>query len=65
MVAERLALPASDHDVPGSNPAEDGSLLYGASLPFKISRPLSRYDLNNVEREVNHQNIIIISALHT
>ena len=31
--------------------------------PFNIILPLSRYDLNNVERDVKHQTVIIIAII--
>ena len=44
---------AEDHEVLGSNP--DYMTLYYAE-PFIISFPSSRYESNNIERDVKHQN---------
>ena len=59
VVAKWLALLTSDHEIPGSNPADDRIQLMTV-WSFIITLSLSRYDLNNVERDVKHQ----ISIIH-
>ena len=52
-MTEWLVLLTSDGEVPGSNPT-------GGEIPLIITLLSSRYDLNNVERDVKHQTINII-----
>ena len=62
-VAERLTLPTSNHEVPGSNSAGGGIPLMTTAPhctePSIAILPSSRYDLNNVERDVKHKIVII------
>ena len=48
----------------GSNPIRSGIQIMTTALhctgPFIITLPPSRYDLNNVERDVKHQTTIIV-----
>ena len=57
----------SDHKVPGLNPAGGRIPLMTVVLhftePIIITFLSSRYDLDNVEREVKHQPIIIRAQL--
>ena len=57
----------SGHEVSGLNSAVDGIQLmttaHHCTEPFIIPLLSSRYDLNNVEREVKHQVIIIVTIL--
>ena len=55
-VAEWLALPNSDHKIPFPNPV-GGGLLHRT---FHYTLLSSRYDFDNVERDVIHKIIIII-----
>ena len=55
-VAEWLALPTSDLEVPRLNPAEDGILLMTAlhcTEPFTITLLSPQSDFNNVKRAIN------------
>ena len=49
-----LAFPTSDQKFSYSNPAYDCMALHYTE-PFIIIFPSSRYDLNDVERDVKHQ----------
>ena len=63
-MAEWLVLPTGSRG-PGFescwrwNSSDDFMTLH-CTEPFIITLPSSRYDLNNVERDVKHQTIIII-----
>ena len=63
-LAEWLVVRTSDHKVLGLNPAGGRIQLMTAMLhftePIIITFPSSLYDLNNVEKEVKDQPIIII-----
>ena len=58
-----LALPTSDHIVPGLNLAGGRIQLMTMAChctePVIVILPSSQYDLNNVECDVKHQTIII------
>ena len=50
----------SYHEVPASDPAGGGLQLMAALRFTSQSLPLPGYDLNNIERDINQQIIIII-----
>ena len=58
-MAEWLAHPTLDHEVLGSNPTRGDCMALHYTEPFIITFP-SQYDLNDVERDVKHQTIIIL-----
>ena len=66
--SKRLALRTMYHEVPGSNAARGGiqfmtvMALHCTELVI-IILPLSRYDLNNVKKDIKHQTIIIYLSL--
>ena len=61
-MAEWLGHLTSDHMVLGSNFTGDGFQLMTVCClgPFIITPPSSQYNLNDVERDVKHQIVIII-----
>ena len=67
-MAEWLGLLTSYHVVPDSVPVGNGIQLMTVrhiitlSLSLSPFHRLSQYDLNNVERDVKHQTIIIINC---
>ena len=61
-MAEWLALLTPDHEVPGLNPAgRKSSAHVVCRKPCFITLSLSQDDLDNVERDVKHQIVIIIN----
>ena len=65
-----LALSTLDHKVPRLNPAAGRILAYDcmalhSTKPFIITLPPSQYDTNNVESDVKHQTIIIMSVYNS
>ena len=61
-MADWLAHPTSDHGLESNRLITVGASLHRA-LHFSIILALSRYDLNNDERDVKHQITIIIIAI--
>ena len=59
--AEWLALPTPDHEIPGSNPTRGGikPMSIRHFTAHIITFPSSRYDLDNVERDIKHQTFIL------
>ena len=58
-MADWLALLALAHKIPDLQPIGSGTPVLYFTEPFIITLPSSGYDLNNVERDVNHQIIFL------
>ena len=56
-MAKGLVLPTSGFKSPKRRNSAHDCMVFHCTEPFIIILPLSRYDLNNVEREVQHQTI--------
>ena len=66
-MAEWLALSTLDHEVLGLHEVDFSSdcIVFHRIEPFIITLPSSRYDINNVERDIKHKIVIIFDVYHS